>query len=97
MTNDEILDYEWEFSDCEAYSIRQYLKQLLHALWNEGEAFSGKRPFGNSGWECDLYAPLIKMDVVDGELDEDGYVNDVDDRKANGIIFNLIEHIFKGK
>ncbi len=32
----------------------------------EGEGFSGKRPFGNSCWESDLYWPLAKADVIEG-------------------------------
>jgi hypothetical protein len=31
-------------------TIRDYLRILLETLWEEGEGFSGKRPFGNSGW-----------------------------------------------
>jgi hypothetical protein len=49
--------------DCDAganITVRDYLFELLIAVWDEGESFSGKRPFGNSGWEYDLYAPLIQ-------------------------------------
>ncbi len=33
-------------------TIRDYFLRLVEQLWMEGEGFSGKRPFGNSGWEC---------------------------------------------
>jgi len=36
-------------------TIRDYFYTLLTAVWNEGESFSGKRPFGNGGWE---YRPV---------------------------------------
>jgi hypothetical protein len=37
--------------DC---SVGEYMTKLLAVLLKEGEAFSGKRPFGNSGWQFDL-------------------------------------------
>jgi hypothetical protein len=74
-------------------SIREYLHELLTELWREGEGFSGKRPFGNSGWEYDLYKPLIQAGVVPGSIDEDGYINDVDAPFANAVVFRLISEM----
>lgn len=34
--------------------LRYYLGKLLYTLWCDGEGFSGKRPFGNSGWDYDI-------------------------------------------
>lgn len=96
MTNDEILDKYWEFADVDVYSIRAYLERLLYTLWLEGEGFSGKRPFGNSGWEYDLYTPLVAWDVVEGKYDGE-YLEDVDTNEARIKVFELIEHCFKGK
>jgi hypothetical protein len=54
-------------------TVKQYLHALLRTLWDEQESFSGKRPFGNSGWDFDLYAPLAKAGFIDlGPLGEDG-------------------------
>ena len=54
-------------------TVRQYLHALLRTLWDEQESFSGKYPFGNSGWDHDLYGPLAKAGFVDlGPLGEDG-------------------------
>ena len=96
MTNNEILDYHYEFMDCPANSIREYLFQLLITLWNEGEGFSGKRPFGNSGWEYDLLTPLVEMGVIDGVIDEDGYLEDAYEVGKEGfpLIRELIHYIF---
>jgi hypothetical protein len=65
---DEDSEIDWDqyfsytFDDNEAFdTVRDYLKGLLQNLWIEGEGFSGKRPFGNSGWEYDLYQPLIAV------------------------------------
>jgi hypothetical protein len=62
-------------NDAEAATIRDYLVALLRQLWTEGEGFSSKRPFGNSGWEWDMYPPLIRAGLVSGELDEDGSIS----------------------
>jgi len=77
-------------------NIKEYLKALLRRLWDEGENFSGKRPFGDSGWEYDLYATLIRAGAVEGTLDDDGYVDRFDDseiKKANKIIFDCIDSL----
>ena len=75
-------------------TIRGYLQELLLLVWEEGESFNGKRPFGNSGWEYDLYAPLIRAKVVKGELDEDGYIETIDEEAARKLITKLIKSIF---
>ena len=74
-------------------SIRDYLTTLLLRVWDEGESFSGKRPFGNSGWEYDLYKPLIAANVIKGELDEDGYIDGVDDKAGHAEIERLIREM----
>ncbi len=91
--NMNILDIPMEENDANASTIREYLKALLSHLWAEGEGFSGKRPFGNSGWEYDLYSALIKAEAVKGKLDEYGHVDRVDEKKANKLIFQAIEEL----
>ena len=60
------------------FTVREYFLILLTKLWIEGEGFSSKRPFGNSGWDLDLEVALIEAGVMPGtvERDEDGYVQD---------------------
>lgn len=48
--------------------LRYYLGKLLYSLWIDGEGFSGKRPFGNSGWDCDVAIALCKAGVVKCEV-----------------------------
>lgn len=76
-------------------TLRNYFRELLLVLWHEGDGFSGKRPFGDSGWEYDIYAALIKHKFIDGTLDEDGYVDDFDAKAASAFVSDLIEEIFK--
>lgn len=94
MTNDEILDAPYHFKDAAANSLREYFYTLLLALWYQGEEFSGKRPFGNSGWDWDIYACLVKLEVIKGKLDEDGYLDKFDKVAANKLVPKLIAEAF---
>lgn len=97
MTRDQIehfLAFRFDSSDLGSTTPRQYLHDLLRVLWEEKEGFSGKRPFGNSCWEYDLARALIKSGVVEGSLDEDDCVDDVDMRKVDQCIRQVIAHIF---
>lgn len=51
-------------NDAGATSVRQYFKLLLFTLWMEGECFSGKHPFGNSGWKREVTKALVLAHVV---------------------------------
>jgi hypothetical protein len=73
------------------------LYNLLSELWRKEEGFSGKRPFGNSGWKHDLYFPLIKHGVLKGSLEDGKYPDNFDVIEADHIIANLIKIIFYGK
>lgn len=86
-----VLDLPMGENDARARTIREYLIALLSALWDEQEGFSGKRPFGNSGWDCDLLVPLIRGGLIDGRLDEDGYIEEIDDNGGEHLIAMAIE------
>lgn len=90
----KILDIPMGENDANASTIGEYLIKLLLTLWKEGEGFDGKRPFGNSGWEYELYQPLIKAGVVKGELDEDGYIASLDKSEAYSLIRRTIENMY---
>jgi hypothetical protein len=94
-TGEEILalpmDPEHHSAPCHVDTVRGYLAALLAELWCDGEGFSGKRPFGDSGWESELYYPLIRAGVVAGSLDPDGYLDEVDSHTADEKIALAIE------
>lgn len=71
-------------------TVREYLRTLLMTLWEEGEGFSGKRPFGNSSWEYEIYNPLVKAGFLQGTVDEDGYATVVDEQYAHAYVCDLI-------
>jgi hypothetical protein len=82
-------------------TIRDYLYLLLITLWVEGEGFSGKRPLGDSGWESDLYKPLVKAGYLKGRIDTDGYwdcfKNKEEEDAARTMVSCLIEYALYGK
>lgn len=49
-------------------TVRQYLHALMETLWWEEDGFSGKRPFGNSGWQWDLITPLCVAGFIEGTV-----------------------------
>lgn len=63
----------------------------MATLWDEKEAFNGKRPFGNSDWDGDLVIALIRGGMVDGGLDEDGYIDSCDDDAVEELIAGAIK------
>ena len=77
----------------EETTVHDYLKLLLKELWREGECFSGKRPFGDSGWEYDLYIPLVRAGVVVGEFDYEGDLDSFDIAAANKLVLELIDEL----
>lgn len=87
----QILDLPMQPNDADAATVRDYLIALLAELWREQEGFSGKRPFGNSGWGYDLMEPLIRAGLIGGRFDEDGYVEDVDDEAGGRLIAQAIQ------
>jgi len=82
-------------NDAEASTIREYLTKLLLTLWNEAEGFSGKRPFGNSGWDGEIATALVKSGFISGSIDEDGYLNDYDVDELDSAMRNAIEWMGK--
>lgn len=67
---DDLLDRKFYAHDIdEPLTVRQYMARLLDQLMREGECFSGKRPFGNSGWEDFLLIPAIESGALEGTVD----------------------------
>jgi len=91
MTANEILDLPMNDNDADAETIRDYFKKLLSKLWNEGEDFSGKRPFGNSDWDMDIYTTLVEHHLIEGNFDEDFLIENVDYEAGNRLVLELIE------
>jgi hypothetical protein len=72
-------------------TVRQYFSSLLRTMWEEEEGFSGKRPFGNSGWQGEIHAALIGAGYLKGKV-VDGY-GEVDDDRELPKILDLIQYM----
>lgn len=93
MDNEKALDVKFKCEDLnKILTVREYLKELLITLWSEEHMFSGKRPFGNSGWRFDVYFALINAGYIPGTIDEEeNMVEEVDFELADKFIINLIK------
>ena len=92
---DDILDAALEVElegGQKGYTVRRYLTNLLLEVWKEGECFSGKRPFGDSGWEWDLYIPLVRAGFITGVVAEYGDV-EVVGNEAHSFVTQLISRM----
>jgi hypothetical protein len=88
-----ILEMRMQPNDAGAETIRDYLITLLARVWELSDDFSGKRPFGMSGWVYELYIPLMTAGLISGKLDEDGYVVEMDTDAGDRIIAAAIQEL----
>lgn len=93
MTPQEILNIEMQENDAGAKTIGEYVAKLACGVIVETEGFSGKRPFGNSGWYNGLVEPLVRAGVVEGEIDEDDYVDGYDYKEVDAVLTNAIKEV----
>lgn len=82
----QVLDVAMEDDDSGATSIRGYFVALAEAVWRREADFSGKRPFGKSGWTWDVYKALADAGMITATFDQDGYIEDADQAKADELI-----------
>ncbi len=75
-------------------TIGEFWKELMCELNREEEGFSGKRPFGNGHWKGAAQAALIQAGFLEGSLDSDGYVDEIDD-EGSYALFDAIIRSFK--
>lgn len=82
-TGPEILAVPLPPNDAGAATVRDYLVKLVAEVWREDECFDGKRPFGNSGWQHEVYIGLAKAGLIEStpnkweELEYDDAAGDV--------------------
>ncbi len=94
-TPQDVLACPMEDNDANAATVKEYLIALLSAVWSEQEGFSGKRPFGNSGWAWDLYEALATAGMIEATWDtsedgEDRWLDHCDTEAAHRLIREAI-------
>lgn len=92
-TPHQVLALPMPENDANVATVRDYLIALLATLWDEKDGFDGKRPFGNSDWDGHLVIALIRGGLIDGALDEDGYIERCDDDAAEELIAAAIQSL----
>lgn len=92
MIDEEMLALPMGANDADAETVGDYLRALLATVWSEEEDFSGKRPFGNSGWKSEPAYALVRAHVT-GSLDKAGDVTD--EGEADEIVAKLIDLAFR--
>jgi hypothetical protein len=91
-TPQQVLDLEIGDNDSGEPTVRGYLTKLLLTLWLEQDGFSGKRPFGNSGWSSDFDRAFIRAGWVTGEISDDEWeeVQHVDSDRVDSLVASAI-------
>ena len=83
-------------NDAGASTVREYFTELVKMVWGEGEGFSGKRPFGNSGWEHEVYSALVVGKAAPGTVhrENDEIVEvDYETLPLRALIDGALEHL----
>jgi hypothetical protein len=91
ISPEDVLNLPMQSNDAGASTVGEYLVMIVAEVWKWNENFSGKRPFGSSGWHYDLYTPLVKAGLVEGTFNEDEYLEEADGRKADELIAQAIK------
>jgi hypothetical protein len=94
----EILSLKFFSSDLGTkLTVKEFLIKLLSTLWEEEEGFSGKRPFGNSGWKSELFVCLVDNKIIPGKIirDADGNIEDFayNREDAEKVILEVIKNL----
>lgn len=92
-TPEAVLGLPLDKNDAGAETVRDYLIELLSLVWEHGEGFNGKRPFGNSSWEYELYEPMVKAGLVAGSFDKWGGLDEFDRPAADALIAEAIRSL----
>ena len=78
---------------------REWFKDLILTLLEEGDTFSGKRPNCNSDWQDEFAAALSEIDpavVEEWEWDEDTRrPRTINKTRYKELYLEVVEHVFK--
>lgn len=88
-TGKQVLDMPMKSNVIDVFTIKEYLIELLHAMYQEEEDFDGECPFGDFDWIKELHLPLLKCGAVKAVVDK-GLVMSYDVDKAHEYIFRAI-------
>ena len=80
--------------DCDLgrVSVRHFLIELAKQCWIEGESFGGNRPFGNSGWQYEVYYALADAGFIKGKRVGNEWLT-LDDKAGHKLILACFDAI----
>lgn len=94
---DRVLNAPMGENDADAKTIREYLVFLGREVWCVGEGFSGKRPFGNSSWEYEIYNALAENNLIEAQYhtydDGDRELGEFNREEADSLIARCFERL----
>lgn len=80
-------------NDADARTVWEYLLLLARRVIKEDEGFSGKRPFGNSGWLRELAWALVTGGVIEGTAQGDGQVDDWSEGELKSVLLQVVDAV----
>ncbi len=78
-------------NEANAGTVREYFVNILTKMWTDPET-DGKRPFGDSNWQNDIYTALGREGIIECHFDEDGDLDGVDPG-ADRVILEAIQSL----
>lgn len=81
-------------NDARAETVGQYLGALSRMVWEYEQSFDGKRPFGNSSWQWEVYEALGKAGIIEVTYDKWEEPQLADRDEVDGLIYGAITHAF---
>ena len=94
-TVEQALSTPFDSDAGDGLTLREYLGRLLVTVWKEEEGFSGKHPFGNSGWQSDVAVALVGAGLIAGHVEDEGYLGSYDEQGFNALVIDAIELMTK--
>lgn len=90
----QVLDLNVE-GDFGEGTVREWLIDLLAMVWTEREGFNGKRPWGNSSWEWEVYRAMINAGFLTAHRDQydEERLSEDERRKADRLIADAIRSL----
>lgn len=89
----ELKNIKIETLDLGQTTLDDYLKELLKAIWMNGEDFKSKRPFGKEGWKWEINTALVEKYPSLGKLVK-GFLWNVNEKLDKAVVAR-IEKIFQ--
>lgn len=93
ITGDMVLAVKMQPNDADAETIRDYLVSLVARVWNYQDEFNGKKPFGSSAWDWDLYEALVRADFIFGLIEDGDYISEFDREAGDACIEKAIREL----